>query len=136
MPSPATAEHVAFIRAIMIGRQGLHREVVLDLFRDAGALDPVSHLATGNVSFRAHPRDLDDIVGHVEEGLEATAGRPKLLYVRRLTHLVAMVDADPFAAAPSHDAPQREVVFVPGRVPPIELPFVTRRARPLHLRGE
>jgi uncharacterized protein (DUF1697 family) len=128
MPSPATADHVAFIRAIMIGRQGLHREVVLDLFRDAGARDPVSHLATGIVSFGARPRDLDGIVGHVEAGIEAIAGRPKLLYVRPLAHLVAMVDADPFAAAPVHDAPQREVVFMQGRVPPLDLPVMTAKA--------
>jgi uncharacterized protein (DUF1697 family) len=127
MPSPATADHVAFIRAIMIGRQGLHREVVLDLFRDAGAHHPVNHLATGNVSFGARTRDLDGIVEHVEAGIEAIAGRPKLLYVRPLAQLVAMVDADPFATAPRGDVPQREVVFMPGRVPPIELPFVTRR---------
>jgi uncharacterized protein (DUF1697 family) len=128
MPSPATADHVAFIRAIMIGRQGLHREVLLDLFRDAGARHPVSHLATGNVSFGARAPDLDEIVGHVEAGLEAIAGRPKRLYVRSLAHLVAMVETDPFAAAPARDVTQREVVFLTGRAPALDLPIVTRRA--------
>jgi uncharacterized protein (DUF1697 family) len=128
MPSPATADHVAFIRAIMIGRLGLHREVLLDLFRSAGARHPANHLATGNVSFGARARDVDGIVEHVESGIEAIVGRPKLLYVRPLAHLVAMVDADPFAAAPVRDAPQREVVFVHGRVPPLDLPIVTTKA--------
>jgi uncharacterized protein (DUF1697 family) len=135
MPSPATTDrratataadrHVAFIRAIMIGREGLHRDVLLDLFREAGAGNPVSYIATGNISFEAPPRRVDVIARRVEAGIEAIAGRPKPLFVRSLAHLAAMVDADPFATAPFGDGVGGEVVFMLGRVPALELPIVS-----------
>jgi uncharacterized protein (DUF1697 family) len=117
--------HVAFIRAIMIGREGLHRAVLLDLFREAGAGNPVSYIATGNVSFEAPPRRVDVIAGRVEAGIEAIVGRPKPLFVRSLAHLAAMVDADPFTTAPFGDGVAREVVFFRGSVPSFDLPIVS-----------
>lgn len=117
--------HVAFIRAIMIGREGLHRDVLLDMFRDAGAGNPISYIATGNVSFEARSQDVEGIVERVEAGIDALVGRPKLLFVRPLAHLAAMVDGNPFATGPVRDASEREVVFMLGRVPALELPIVS-----------
>jgi hypothetical protein len=73
----AIPRRVAFVRAIMIGREGLQREVVLDLFREAGAIEPRNHLATGNISFAAVAADIPAITAFVEAGIVAIVGRPK-----------------------------------------------------------
>jgi len=121
----ADHRHVAFIRAIMIGREGLHREVVLDLFRRAGGHNPVSYIATGNVSFEVAPARLARLVREVEAGIESIVGRPKPLYVRSVAELVAMIEARPFSTAPFDDERGREVVFFRGAVPPRALPHVS-----------
>lgn len=108
----------------MIGRDGLHREVVLDLFRDAGAVDPRNHLATGNVSFAAPGADLPGIREHVEAGIAAIAGRPKPVFLRALTHLERLVDDGP----PGGDR-TCEVVVLPSCAPAIDLPLVSRSGR-------
>lgn len=121
----AAVPHVAFVRAIMIGREGLHREVVLDLFRTAGADVPVSYIATGNVSFEAAPSDIGRIVGAIEAGIEAVTGRPKPLYVRTLEELQTMVADEPWAGSPFTDVDERDVIFFRDTAPAIELPIVS-----------
>ena len=82
--------HVAFIRAVMVGRAGLSRPVLLDAFTGAGAIEPRSHLATGNVSFDADDAAVAGIVAAIEPVLEAVAGAPKPLFVRRLEDLAGI----------------------------------------------
>lgn len=119
MPIP---RRVAFVRAVMIGREGLHREVLLDLFREAGAIDPRNHLTTGNVSFTARSADVQPIVRHVEDGIGRVVGRPTPVFVRALDHVTRLVTDDPFRGAPF--APdQREVVILPPGVAPPPLPI-------------
>jgi uncharacterized protein (DUF1697 family) len=120
---------VAFIRAVMIGRDGLHREVVLDLFREAGAIEPRNHLTTGNVSFSAAGADVARIVGHVERGIEAVTGRSKPLYVRPLDHLERLVRQGPPGDRPPGDERTLELVFLPAGAPDVELPIRSRTGR-------
>ena len=120
----AIPRRVAFIRAIMIGREGLHREVVLDLFREAGAIQPRNHLATGNVSFTAlaadaypHPR--------------ARRGRHRC--DRRATEARLRPRARP-PAAPRRVRPVRRSRRRRGGVPAargatIDLPLISRTGR-------
>lgn len=117
---------VAFIRAIMIGREGLHREVVLDLFREAGAIDPRNHLATGNVSFAALGANIQPIVSHVEQGIEAIVGRRKPVFVRALDHLERLVHTGPPTSLPFGDPAQLELVILPPDAPRPDLPLVSR----------
>lgn len=114
---------IAFIRAIMIGREGFDRPVVLDLFRAAGAANPVSYIATGNVSFEAEVGDVATIVATVEAGLEAIAQRPKPLFVRTLDELVELLESDPFADAPFGGSQAGEVLFFRDRTPNLALPI-------------
>lgn len=108
----------------MIGREGLHREVVLDLFREAGAIEPRNHLATGNVSFSVDPERLDALVAAVESDLQALLGRPTPLFVRTLDDLVALLEADHFVDAPFDDVAARLVTFFRDRVPhTLDLPL-------------
>lgn len=120
----APRRYVAFVRAVMIGREGLHRPVLLDMFEQAGAADPVSYLATGNASFAATARDLDAVIGSVEAGLATLLGRPTPVFVRSLDDLVALVERDPFAAAPFDEVYARLVTFFRGPVPgALQLPI-------------
>ena len=106
---------VAFVRNVMVGREGLHREALMELAREAGGTDVRSHLATGNLTFTAAigPGVLAD---RLEAGLERVIGRAEMVAIRPLSWLGRLVDSDPFAALHSsewgfevaflrHDAP-------------------------------
>jgi uncharacterized protein (DUF1697 family) len=123
------ARRVAFIRAVMIGRDGLHREVLLDLFREAGAIEPRNHLTTGNVSFAARGEEVPRIVEHVERGIEAVTGRPKPLYVRALDHLERLTRRGPPADRPHGDGRTLELIMLPVDAPEVELPLASRTGR-------
>ncbi len=114
--------HVAFVRAVMIGREGLHRPVLLDMFERAGATDATSYMSTGNVSFRAD--DAEAVSAAVEADLHELLGRETPLYVRSLDELQALLDNDPFATEPFDEVSARLVTFFGDEVPPsIELPM-------------
>ena len=116
--------HVAFVRAVMIGREGLHRQVLLEMFERGGASDVVSYLSTGNVSFSADSGAVATIVDRVETDLEQLLGRSTPLFVRSLAELRALLDSDPFANAPFDAVRDRIVTFFRDRVPPrLELPI-------------
>ena len=122
-----TARWVAFVRNVMIGREGLHRPVLLDLFRQAGADSPRSYISTGNVTFTAAPADVDDVTAAVEAGVERIIGRHEPLYVRAVPYLAEMVSEEPFAAAPFPDPYERTVSFLLEPVRPPALPIESSR---------
>ncbi|MDW3214812.1 MAG: DUF1697 domain-containing protein [Ilumatobacteraceae bacterium] len=120
----AARTYVAFVRAVMIGREGLHRPVLLEMFERAGATDPVSYISTGNVSFDVEPDRLDDVVATVESELERLLGRATPLFVRSLDQLRSLLARDPFADAPFDEVYARLVTFLRPEVPsPLELPM-------------
>lgn len=125
MTDPVTTRtYVAFVRAVMIGREGLHRAALLDMFERAGAADPVSYISTGNVSFSIEPADLERVVEGVEADLERLLERPTPLYVRSLDELRSLLADDRFAQAPFDDVRARLVTFFRPTVPPtFELPM-------------
>lgn len=121
------APHVAFaafVRNVMIGREGLHREVLLDLFRQAGATDTVSYLATGNVSFSVAPDRVGELTDDVEGALERLLGRTTPVFVRTIDALRELVDGDPFADPPANPVRDCIVTLFRDAVPPtVELPL-------------
>lgn len=108
---------VAFVRSVMIGREGLHRDVLLAMFERAGAADATSYIATGNVSFSARDGDVARIVESVEADLERLLERPTPVFVRSLDDLVALLDSDPFEREPFDDVYARLVTFLRGGIP-------------------
>lgn len=113
--------HVAFVRAVMIGREGLHRTVLLDMFERAGATEATSYISTGNVSFRAD--DAAAVSAAVEADLHELLGRETPLFVRSLDELQALLDSDPFATEPFDEVYARLVTFFGDEVPrSVELP--------------
>lgn len=122
-----TVTYVGFVRAVMIGREGLHREVLLDMFERAGAASAVSYISTGNVSFECDPARLADIVDAVESDLAALLDRYTEVFVRSHDELRSMHDSDPFATSPDEQPDHRLVTMFRRAVPdtlnlPIESP--------------
>lgn len=123
------SRHAAFVRNVMIGREGLHRTVLLDVFGDAGADDPRSYISTGNVTFTAQDTEVDVITGRIEAGIAGVIGRREDVFVRSIARLRALERMDPFAAAPFSDAVERTVSFTNVTLDPddLELPIESRR---------
>jgi uncharacterized protein (DUF1697 family) len=117
---------VAFIRNVMVGRQGLTRDVLLRIFLDAGAHEPVSHLATGNVSFdlAEHPRQLQ---AAVEQGIERVTGHGEPVFIRTIAELRRQIARDPFADPPIDDVYERCVTFTAQPVKRLTLPMTNPR---------
>lgn len=120
--------YVAFVRAVMIGREGLHRHVLLDLFADAGAAAARSYISTGNVSFELSEDQLPGAVTEIESGISKVIGRRTDVFIRRLDELVAMVERSPFDAVPYDDPQESLVIFFRKAVPDtIKLPIESPR---------
>jgi uncharacterized protein (DUF1697 family) len=110
----------------MVGREGLTRDVLVGIFADAGAEDPVSHLATGNITFR----EMDDASGladRIELALAGVIGRSEPVFIRALDQLRSQVENDPFRDPPFDDVHERCVSFTLGPVVGIDLPVGTAR---------
>lgn len=95
----------------MVGREGLHREVILDIFRGAGARNAISHLATGNVSFDLEPPQLIDLQDSVDGALSEVVGRQIEVFARTLDHLRAIEPSAIFGEAPFPEIRERLVTF-------------------------
>ena len=119
--------HAGFVRAVMLGRDGLHRSVLLAAFLDAGAVQPRSYLTTGNVTFAAARSSIDTIRRSVEEQLEAVVGRRTEVAIRAISHLDGLVESDP--VAPYQDAVEHEVSFLTAPIEPssMDLPIESPR---------
>jgi uncharacterized protein (DUF1697 family) len=118
--------YVAFVRAVMVGREGLHREVLTGIFDDAGGIGVRSHLATGNVSFDIAPDQLDQLVAGVEGEISRVVGRETPVFVRSQRQLGRLVASDPFSRQPYPKPRDLAVLFFRSQVPrsfgvPLEL---------------
>lgn len=113
--------YAVFVRAVMIGRDGLHRAVLLDCFTRAGAVDARSYISTGNVTFDAEPERVDAIVIDARSCVEAVVERPTELYVRSIPYLEQLVASDPFGTSPIAETDQLEVSFTDEPIDPTEL---------------
>jgi uncharacterized protein (DUF1697 family) len=116
--------YVAFVRAVMIGREGLHREVLIDMFAGAGADDVISYVSTGNVSFSLPPEELAPLIDRVEVDLEALLGHPAPIYVRTLAGLRDLLALNLFDHPPFPEVRDRLLTFCPaGSTVRLDLPF-------------
>jgi uncharacterized protein (DUF1697 family) len=119
---------VAFIRAVMLGRQGLSRELVLQAFVESGAGDPRSYLATGNVSFDADNDAIRDLTPLLERAIAKTLGRHEPIFVRSVLRLTELAAGDPFEGYRTEGVHERCVTFLPGdRRWDRALPIASRR---------
>lgn len=85
-----------FVRNVMLGREGMSREVLLGIVEDAGGTDVRNHLTTGNVTFTA-PRARAGAIGRiVETNLAAVLGREEPVVLREVDWLLNVLENDPF----------------------------------------
>lgn len=91
--------HVGLVRAVMQGREGLTREVLLAAVQDAGGGAPRTHRSTGNVSFTA--ADGRAVCAALSARLGVLLGRPTPVLHRSLAQLQGLVERRPFAHAAS-----------------------------------
>ena len=123
--------YIAFIRAIMVGREGLHRQVILDIFEKAGARNAVSHLATGNVSFDLEPAGLVDLEDSVDGAMSEVVGRRIEVFVRTLDHLRSIDAEGVFGLAPFDEVRERLVTFfhLPPAFESFQVPGLVQKDR-------
>jgi uncharacterized protein (DUF1697 family) len=89
---------VALVRNVMVGREGLHRETLLELAREAGGTNVLSHMATGNLTFDAGDAITPTVLAdRLEAGVRRTVGREEIVVIRSLPWLATLVASDPFA---------------------------------------
>jgi uncharacterized protein (DUF1697 family) len=100
---------VAFVRNVMIGRQGLDAATLLGHFTAAGAVDVRSHLATGNVTFRSTV-PLTLLRAAVEDAIAGTVGHREPVFIRALDLLARWVAEQPFGV-PAPDVHERTITF-------------------------
>jgi uncharacterized protein (DUF1697 family) len=117
--------YVGLVRTVMLGREGLHRDVLLRLLAEAGGRSAASHLATGNVTFDAAPAQLDAVVRRLEDGIAGVIGRREPVIVREAAWFRDLVEADPFAAHPG-DRWELAVAFLSQHATPIDPAAVPR----------
>ncbi len=97
----------------MVGRRGLTREVLLDIFDRAGARDTRSYIATGNFAFSAPAASLARVSQEVEAGIEAVLGHREEVFLRSVDELRELDQARPFASAEGAPDHYRAVTFLP-----------------------
>jgi len=113
--------HVAFLRNVMVGRDGLTRELLLGAFRECGASFTESFLATGNIAFESGTLSADEVAHCAAARLRAESGLCEPFFVRSLGDLEALQAASPFSAAPSGDVHERTVSFFDELAQPLPL---------------
>lgn len=104
--------HVALVRAVMQGREGLTGDVLRAATLAAGAAAVRTYHATGNVLFVA--TDGAAVCAALGEAVSDVVGRPTPVLHRTVGHLQALLDADLFADVDATD--ERLVVHVGGEV--------------------
>jgi uncharacterized protein (DUF1697 family) len=117
--------YVGLVRNVMLGREGLHRDVLLRLVDAAGGRSAASHLTTGNLTFDAAPSRLDAVVRRLEDGIAGVIGRREPVVVREAAWFRDLVAGDPFAAFPA-DRWEIAVAFLPLRAAPLDPAAVPR----------
>src|SRR3954466_13740607 len=103
----------------MLGREGLHRDVLLSIVESAGGSAVRNHLTTGNVTFTAPAARAGDVGRRAEAGIAAILGRHEPVVLRDLGWLAAFVEDHPFGAH-ADGTWELEVGFLPLDAAPID----------------
>ena len=111
--------YVGLVRNVMIGRQGLHRQVLVDLATAAGATQVRSHLATGNLTFDVDGRRLTSFRSQLEVGIADVVGHSEPVVLRTQKRLRAFV-AGLTPAVEARPAKSIEVALLPHDGQPLD----------------
>jgi uncharacterized protein (DUF1697 family) len=125
----ASCRTIGFLRNVMLGREGLHRTVLLERLAALGAGRPVSFFTTGNVAFDIDLSDLPAFVSSLEVELAGIIGRHEPVYTRSLSALRRIVQSTPFDDTPFGDKVVQRVISFAREpiVAPASMPVYSRR---------
>lgn len=99
--------YVALLRAINVGGTGkLPMTELVALCEKAGFFDVATYIQSGNVVFRSQ-RGEASVKKRLEQALAERMGKPIGVHVRAREEIAAVLDHNPFPAAP----PNRVIVF-------------------------
>jgi len=92
------ARHAAFIRNIMVGREGLTRSVLLAATARAGGRLPRSYLSTGNITFTTPVANVDRVRRALEDAVRVSSGRREPVFLRSINELRGLAQRDSFGS--------------------------------------
>lgn len=95
--------YIAFIRNVMIGREGLLQKTLINIFEMAGCLNVKSYLSTGNVSFNYFGGNIQLLAKNLESEIEKIIGRKEEVFIRDLAYLKAIRDNSYFSGNTTYD---------------------------------
>lgn len=122
------ARHAAFIRNIMVGREGLTRSVLLGATARAGGRQPRSYLSTGNITFTTPVAMVDRVRRALEDAVRVSSGRSEPVFLRSINELRGLAQRDSFGGQPYSSVHERCVTFLPDGTEWIDpLPESSRR---------
>ena len=104
--------YAVFIRNIMVGRNGLDRDILVDAFREHGATRVDSVLATGNLVFDAKPSQVEGIVYGARHALQTKVGLAEPMFLREFRELKELAPFLPFASPRFATVHERCVTFL------------------------
>jgi len=124
------ARHAAFIRNIMVGREGLTRSVLLEATARAGGRLPRSYLSTGNITFTTPVANVDRVRRALEDAVRVSSGRREPVFLRSINELRGLAQRDSFGSDPYSPVHERCITFLPesGTRNDVELIDATDRA--------
>jgi uncharacterized protein (DUF1697 family) len=79
--------YVAFIRNVMIGREGLLQNTLITIFQMEGCENVKSYLSTGNISFNYFGNNLQLLTKNLESEIQKIIGRKEDIFIRDLDYL-------------------------------------------------
>jgi uncharacterized protein (DUF1697 family) len=79
--------YIAFIRNVMIGREGLLQKTLINIFEMVGCENVKSYLSTGNVSFNYFGDNIQLLTTNIESEIQKIIGRNEDVFIRDLAYL-------------------------------------------------
>jgi hypothetical protein len=110
---------VGLVRNVMLGRDGLDRARLLDTVAQVGGSRVRSYLTTGNVTFDAGAKEVDDLSRRLEVELSRVVSRPAMVAIREHGWLRDLVTNDLFAGFDAEEF-EFEVAFLRRAAPAID----------------
>ncbi len=89
--------YIAFVRNIMIGREGLLQKSLITIFERAGCENVKSYLSTGNVSFNYFGDNIQLLAAILESEIQKIIGRKEDVFIRELAYLMSIKDNNYFS---------------------------------------
>lgn len=103
---------IAFLRAINVGGHNVTMEKLRGLFEDLGFNKVETFIASGNVIFSSHSKDISALQQRVEDQLRRSLGYEVKVFIRTEKEIAAISQYKPFDEAQLSSAAAFNVAFL------------------------